>query len=509
MLHESAYRPGSDFIKMNKFLLLFVCIYLLLSIFLFDPKLHTGGDNARYIILAESIASGQGYKDMYLPEEPPHTQYPPGFPLLLALPILVFGSNVIILKCIVLLMGVASVFFMYRIGECLFREKINMIMPYYLSIPILIEFNHWILSEIPFLCFSLGAVYFFIKARAHKEYFYYISFILATYSVFIRTAGISLIIAMLLFLLLKKQYKYMLILLLIFLVVFVPWQIRNMRIPHEGGYLEQLLAKRPYWMESGKAGFRDLIMRGWKNFVFYAALGLPLTLLASVASPWMVRILGLIFIILIIIGMLERRKHFSIIEFYFPLGLLILLVWPLVWATERFLLPLLPIFVIYIFFGLFWLERKIKVAFFAPLVTGLFVFLNVLTIGSEARDMFTNNIEYMKGNTYAGYKPDWRHYFNVIAWIKENIPEDELIMSRKPEFVYFLSKHKSFAHPFSFDQDKVEEAFERSDYIILDNFTWTIASKHYLRPVIEKQIERTQLIYVTETPRFYLIKVKK
>jgi hypothetical protein len=509
MLHETPHRSGRDFVKKNKFLLLFVCIYLLLSIFLFDPKLNTGGDNAVYIILAESIAGGKGYRNVHLPEEPPHTQYPPGFPLLLALPILIFGSNIIILKCTVLLMGVGSVFFMYRIGECLIKEKINIIMPFYLSIPLLIEFNHWILSEVPFLCFSLGAVYFFIKARAHKEYFYYISFIFATYSVFIRAAGISLIIAMLLFLLLKKQYKYMLILLLIFLVVFVPWQIRNMKIPHEGGYLEQLLAKRPYWMESGRVGFRDLIIRGWNNFVFYAALGLPLTLLAPIASPWILGILGLIFMILIIVGVLERRKHFSIIELYLPLGLLILLVWPEVWSNERFLLPLLPIFVIYIFFGLFWLERRIKVAFFVPLVTGLFVFLNVMSIGSKARGMFTNNIEYLKGNTYAGYTPDWRHYFSVIEWIKENVPEDELIMSRKPEFVYFLSKHKSFAHPFSLDQDKVEEAFERSDYIILDNFRWTIASKNYLRPVIEKQIERIQFVYITEKPRFYLIKVEK
>ncbi len=503
------HRSESILFSRNVFLVLFLIIYIVLSILLFDPKLYTGGDNAVYIILAESIANGKGYRNVHLPEESPHTQYPPGFPLLLALPILIFGSNIIILKCVVFLLGIGSVFFMYRIGEFLFKEKINIIMPFYISIPLLIEYNHWILSEVPFLCCSLGAVYFFMKARAHKEYFYYVSFIFAVYSVFIRTAGIPLIIAMLLFLLLKKQYKYAIILLSVFLIVFIPWQIKNMGVLREGGYLEQLLAKRQYWMESEKVGFLDLIIRGWNNFAYYGALGLPRTILGPITSPWILGILGLIFIVFIIVGLLERRKYLSIIEFYFPLGILVLLVWPEVWANERFLLPLLPIFVIYIFFGLFWLGRKIRVVFFVPLITGLFVFLNLISISSKASGMVTNNIEYLKGNTHAGYASDWQHYFEVIAWIEENVPQDQVIMARKPEFVYLLSKHKSFAHPFSSDTNKVEEAFKRSNYVILDNFKWTVASKYFLKPVIEKQIEKIKFIYVTKKPRFYLIKVEK
>ncbi|MGB9721929.1 MAG: hypothetical protein ACPL28_10685, partial [bacterium] len=58
---------------------IFLLIYTILSLLLFDPKLFTGGDNAVYIILAESITTGKGYKNIYLPEQPPHTQYPPGF----------------------------------------------------------------------------------------------------------------------------------------------------------------------------------------------------------------------------------------------------------------------------------------------------------------------------------------------------------------------------------------------------------------------------------------------
>src|SRR5262245_33726270 len=42
-------------------------------------------DDAMYVILARSIASGQGYRYLNLPGAPWATQHPPGYPALLAL----------------------------------------------------------------------------------------------------------------------------------------------------------------------------------------------------------------------------------------------------------------------------------------------------------------------------------------------------------------------------------------------------------------------------------------
>jgi len=508
-VHTELYKSEGSFISEHKFLLLFTIIYLILSFLLFDPKLFTGGDNAVYIILAESITGGKGYKNLHLPDEPPHTQYPFGFPLLLSLPMLLFGPNIIILKLIVLLTSIGALFFMYKLCESFFKERVDLIMAFYVSIPTLITFNHWILSEMPFLCFSLGALYFFMKAKPGKEYLYFISFFFATYAFLIRTAGISLIIAMMLFLILKKQYKYFAIFLFIFLVVFLPWQIRNVSIAPEGGYLEQLLMKKPYLIESGRVGPRDLAIRGWNNFVFYTFLLLPLTLLTSIRSPWILGAIGVIFVVLTIIGFIERRRRISIVEYYFLFGILLLLVWPDIWATERFLLPILPIFMIYIYIGLFQLGRKIKFKYSVHLITGIFVLLNLLSIFSQARNTVVNNHAYLKGDAYAGYRRDWRNYFDVIEWIKENVPEEKIVMARKPEFVYLLSRHKSLTCPFSIDQNKVKDAFMQSDYIILDNFIWTEASKNYLAPVIQKEFGNIEFVYITQKPRFYVVKVKK
>jgi len=54
----------------------------------FNPSPHTGGDNAGYLSLAHSIVSGSGYLELWDPNTPVHTKYPPVYPLVLALAML-------------------------------------------------------------------------------------------------------------------------------------------------------------------------------------------------------------------------------------------------------------------------------------------------------------------------------------------------------------------------------------------------------------------------------------
>ena len=49
------------------------------------------GDSANYILLAQAIATGQGYHDLTDPARRPHVKYPPVFPLVLAPCVAAFG----------------------------------------------------------------------------------------------------------------------------------------------------------------------------------------------------------------------------------------------------------------------------------------------------------------------------------------------------------------------------------------------------------------------------------
>jgi hypothetical protein len=493
--------------RRNVFILIIIGVYLFLSLLMFDPKLFTGGDNAVYVILAESISRGKGYKDLYLPDPQPHTQYPFGFPLLLAPFVLIFGVNVILLKFVVLLSGVGALYFMIKICESLFKNKLYLLIASYVSLPIMITYNHWILSEMPFACFSLAAVYLLMKAERSAEHFYYFAFLCSIFAVFIRTAGIALIIGIVLWLVLSKRYKQLVIFLVLFLLLFIPWQMRTAGIEKGGGYIEQLLAKNPYQMELGSISVMDFIRRIWENFTYYAFKILPSTLMPFVKADVILGMTGLLFAVLAIIGFITRIKRCTVFEMYFIFAIIILLAWPKVWSSDRFLLPVLPIFVIYIYGGLFWIEAKLKARYLVEVVAGVIIFFNILGIATIVRQNVAWNVEYIEGDRYAGYSLDWRRYFELVEWARIHVPTDKVIMARKPEFVYLLSRHKSFIYPFTTDREQVREAIKKCDYIILDNFYWTATSSNYLLPVLRETPEKYRIMKKTAGPEFYLLRV--
>ncbi|MRR10457.1 hypothetical protein EG831_10380, partial [bacterium] len=61
-----------------------MALFAVMSLLLFDPKPFVGGDNAAYVALARSLAGGTGFSEIWTPQGGAHTQYPFGFPLLLA-----------------------------------------------------------------------------------------------------------------------------------------------------------------------------------------------------------------------------------------------------------------------------------------------------------------------------------------------------------------------------------------------------------------------------------------
>ncbi len=497
--------------RMNKFLLLFLGIYILLSIFVFDPKLYTGGDNAVYIILAESIVDGKGYRNVSLPEEPPHTQFPPGFPLLLSLPILLFGPNIIILKLIVFLTSIGAFIFMYKICGFLFREEVVYIMPFYLSIPIFMTYNHWILSEMPFLCLSLGALYFFIRAEVGKKYLFIISFFLSFCAFFIRTAGVSLIAGILFLLLIKRNYRYFCIFLSVFLILSVPWYIRNIHVAGQVSYIDQLLAKNPYSMELGRINFYEFLARVRFNLVFYSFTLFPKALLPifDESGSLTLTLLGSIFLLLTFIGFIRRIRNIGLIEIYFIFGVIMVLGWPKSWSSQRFLLPILPIFIIYVYFGLLWLGKKLKLVIVVYMLIGICIVVNLLHVGALTKNTIVNNKKYLSGDKYAGYESEWRAYFEAIELIKKKVPTDRIIMARKPEFVYLTSRHKSFTYPFTINSNKMKYAIKKSDFIIIDNFPLLYQTRYYLLPILRKDPDDYVIVGITREPGFYVLQVLK
>lgn len=498
----------SPFLNKHKCLLIFSLVYVLLSVLTFDVHLFTGGDNVVYVILAESIVSGHGYRNIHLAGEPEHAKFPIAFPLILSLFMVVFGKSFIVFKLFVLFTGLVSVYFMYKICEQVIGKHTHLVMSVYVTVPLLLEFNHWVLTEIPFLCVLLMAVYFVMRAEKGATYMYYVAFIAVLFAFFIRTAGISLVVALLVFLLVKKKYSYFGIFFVLFLLAALFWLLRNVRISESGIYVEQFLLRNPYWLESGRIGIRDLLVRVGNNLINYVLVCMPETLLVLLSSAWVHGVVGFLFTACAIIGFVRRMRHVPLIALYSVCGLAIILCWPHVWISARFLIPLVPFFLIFWYEGLAWLGNAVRFKHLVVIVVGIVVALNVIALAMRIESTVSNNIKGLKGEQYAAYPPDWQHYFEIIEWIDKNVPNSAVIMARKPEYVYLIARNKAIGYPYTDDRAETQRMVERSDYVILDNFAWGKRSKHFLRPVIKEIVEHTEVVYKTDKPVFYLVKVR-
>ena len=82
---------------------------LLMGILLFDANLSLTGDNAQFINLGRSLADGHGLSETIEGEPIPHTKYPFGFPLLLAITDIIFPDNLIALKSLIVLLYAISI----------------------------------------------------------------------------------------------------------------------------------------------------------------------------------------------------------------------------------------------------------------------------------------------------------------------------------------------------------------------------------------------------------------
>jgi hypothetical protein len=257
----------------------------------------------------------------------------------------------------------------------------------------------------------------------------------------------------------------------------------------------------------GRIGVADFLGRIFSNFRLYFFSILPQSLFSAIAAAWLLFLLGLACLAMLGYGFFVRRREWSIFEFFLIFGLAVLVVWPEIWSSDRFLLPLLPILIIYILVGLTRVAARLKFVF--PALGFFFILVNLWSIFAQARVSVANNLDYFRGDRYAGYSPDWRRYFETIDWIKKNVPDDPVIMARKPEFVFLLSGRKSFVYPYTTDPEKMRASIDQADYVLLDNFSWTGTTRRYLLPVLQSEPDRYEVVYRSRPPEFYVLKIKK
>ena len=492
---------------------------LVFCLLLFDPKLHTGGDSSSYVSLAESVLRlGDGYSDSMAPGAPvPHTVYPPGYPVLMVPLLAIFGRNFVVLKLLSVAFTVASVL----VFCVLSKERVSpllwlaMCLAFAVS-PIVVDYSHWILSEAPFLFFTLLALLFLQKESAEEgigKYFWLSLFaIVATY--YVRSIGIAFIGAGTLFYLIKRRWRKFLYYNVVGAALSLPWLIRNQLLEGSAtGYIEAFLLRNMYEPEAGYNDVWGVIGRFFTNVSIYSAREMP-RVLAGSNSLWSTTVpmkgLALVLCGFMVIGFLYVvRKRLGVAENYFALSFLAILLFEDVVSDVRYLMPLVPLMLFYISDGLTLAAKKATSLrnHAAPAVAVMAV---IATIGAFSQlERAPQNIEmirrYRAGDRFAGYHPNWRSFFVASDWVSANTPEDAVVTVRKPRLFHLWTGRKITEYPFSTDPDSVLDVILDSDFVVVDQISGTTGQ--YLVPAIEKAPERFATVFQSDEPPTWVLQV--
>lgn len=173
---------GLSDIEMKRNIIFLLVMVSLLGFMLFSFIPFDGGDNLQYFFLSRSIQQGE-YRNIWLPESPLHTNYPPLFPLLLAV-----CPNYLCCKFLVFGLFLLTVFFAYRLFGELNLPRYTVLL-FALS-PLLLQYSHWVLSEMPYLLFSILALLCFYRRK------WGLMFLFGVCAYFTRSIGISLMVGL-------------------------------------------------------------------------------------------------------------------------------------------------------------------------------------------------------------------------------------------------------------------------------------------------------------------------
>lgn len=476
----------------------------------FDPKLDIWGDNATFIILARSIASGQGMRESG--ELGLATGFTFGFPAMLAIIEWLSPGNHLAEKLLVVgwfLLAIPLLYLLARDvvgpGPALWTAALTA------SNPIMLRWSNQVMTEMPFLSVSLLALLLLGRAMAKGDRPSDPMFLgsLATILVAMTIRGVGLVLALTapLSILIRRRYRLLAAILLL-LIAATTGAIVAGYGPVRWGYVPRLFG--PFFEAQTVGGtFENLMGRAKTNIWRQVFINIPVMILpfpgAWLAPQLLVGLrylLALIVLSLIVVGlgrMLRRSEPWAV---YTGFYLLAIVIWEPELAIMRALIPVVPFLFLSIVVGampvLAWCHQRWPKG--SPwLRSGL--------VGLVFAVNLWGNIDFAQ--TFRDYPPQWQSYFEAAAWIEQHTPRDSIIAARKPTLLYLISKRRSIYPPYSSSPEQFLERLRGSPatHVVVDQID--PQNRQLLVPAIRRYPEIFRPVYATVTrPPTYVVEIR-
>jgi hypothetical protein len=448
---------------------------LALMLTVFNPAAHNGGDTAGYVTLAHSLLDRGTYQDLWMPGQPPHTKYPPVFPAMLAIAIALGARTWAALKVIPALFTTLTVLLVFvwtreRRGEP-FAAAVALLTA---ASNAVLWSSHWELSEPPFMALTFLSLWAYERVHAASTradaaldapptdptpftqrpvFWLAVATVAAGLAYFTRSAGLPLLAAAGIWLLLNRHFRSAVALAV---GVGVPALLWSMRGAGAAQYVSEFWMVDPYQPDLGRIGVGGLIARAVDNAGLYVLEYVPTGFTGVRGS--LAAVIGIALFALGGWGWLRRAwPRPGVAELFAPMYLGLILLWPAVWSGDRFALPLMPLLLFYAGEVILHLTRNVSVV-----VRRVAVGLAIALLGLPALVSWKNEMTLASGCTslvrtdgaFSCWGPRTYEFVEAAVWSGSHLPEGSVVLTRKPRIWYVQSGMPSETFPFTKDVDR-------------------------------------------------------
>ena len=496
-----------------KFIFLLICSILLLLTF--DPKVFMGGDNAYYMSLAESMLHGK-YQPIFQPNPKPETGVPPLYPAILAITRAIFGKSFLPAKILSFIFFVLAIYLWFKFyKDRKLNEKIIYIVLLFAALnPVISEYSHWEITESLFILICALSFWWYDKiqkSNAPKHWF--ILGLITVLAYFVRATGATISIAIFVTLLIKKRWRELIWFSLANAIILAPWLIRNMILsgqPAGGAYTSQFFTN-PFTGEPLTTA--QFITKFFKNMHKYLFVNLPTLLFPSLELKlYSVNVLNyiisIIFLAPIVYGIIKKINKLIHITIFLVIYLSMLFMFREDAAIVRYIVPIFPLIILIFLYGINELIRDKKLnKIIIYLILVLMLISATVAYVKTVRTSLPSLVSNIKGDRFAGYNPAYSNFILACEWIRNNTPEDALILCRKPRLAWYFSGRKVVEYPYA-EPPKIIDFIDSAgvDFVIVDRMTYSTG--YILIPAINQYPERFEIKYVTDNePKTFVLKV--
>lgn len=467
-------------------------IHAFAAILAFHQMPFTGGDDATYISLAKSLLERHDYTDIWDPGLPPHTQYPPLFPLIVSGGLALGLTPPVGLKVLMIVITTLAIF-----ASCVWLMRtttpgVVLCTGLFIALsPEILRLGQEVLSDPTCWLFSVLALIAWASAdkkaledkdRGPMPVGLVVAAAAATLAAyFTRSAGAPLLIAVFIWLAIRRQYRAMVIMGAMAAPPIFLWWLHG-HAHGAGGYLAPFLSVDPYNPSLGKVTLGELVKRVGENASKYGSLHLSKMVFGT---PRTGLVFGATFALAMIYGWWKRARKPGLPEIWLPIYLALVMLWPVAWSGARFLFPVVPVIALYVGESL---AELAKAASHPRIFAGALLVAGIITAGPDLRRQIkTGSVcreRYAAGDRFACLDTGFKDFFTVSEKTRGMLPANAVVISRKPTIFFLHSGYRSVVYPFFAVPDSLFNLASRTGakYLVIDEIG--DVSPRFLQPIL-------------------------